>query len=127
MVTAHVSIYVVHDGVIGWEGGMEVTYQITVDGEPVRFGHNYSTASCSAAWKSYEVWAANPHAEVAIDEYHDGRYFHTLRNSGRERIEERCGDCGGTLPDGCICDPLNDVIPTCEACGCNDGTCQHAA
>lgn len=39
---------------------------------------------------------------------------------------DTCDDCGGTLSDGgCICDPLNDNLP-CEACGCNDGTCQHS-
>lgn len=40
---------------------------------------------------------------------------------------DHCDDCGGVLPDGCICDPMNDAVPDCESCGCNDGTCQHAA
>jgi hypothetical protein len=38
---------------------------------------------------------------------------------------DHCDACGGWLPDGCICDPLNDE-QSCEACGCNDGTCQHS-
>lgn len=65
----------------------EITYRVTVDGEPVRFGHNYSSASRAAAWKSYEIWATDPNAEVAIDELHNGEYFHTLRNSERERFD----------------------------------------
>lgn len=40
--------------------------------------------------------------------------------------EDHCNDCGGWLPDGCICDPLNNE-QSCTACGCNNGTCQHAA
>ena len=41
--------------------------------------------------------------------------------------EDHCDECGGDLlNDGCICDPLNDE-QSCGACGCNDGTCQHAS
>ena len=40
--------------------------------------------------------------------------------------EDHCSECHGWLPEGCICDPLNDE-QSCTACGCSDGTCQHAA
>lgn len=70
---------------------MEIMYQVSVDGIPVRFGFGYQTASAKTAWKSYHIWADNPHAEVAIDEFHDGQYSHTLRNSEAERQE--------TVPD----------------------------
>ena len=70
---------------------MEITYQVSVDGMPVRFGFGYETASAATAWKSYAIWADNPHTEVAIDEFHDGQYSHTLRNSETERRE--------TVPD----------------------------
>lgn len=60
---------------------MEITYQVIVDGMPVRFDFSHETSSSSTAWKSYGRWASNPQLDVSIDELHNGQYYHTLRNS----------------------------------------------
>lgn len=60
---------------------MEITYQVSVDGMPVRFGFGYETASAATAWKSYAIWADNPHMEQR-----PGRNAGILRN-GKYTVE----------------------------------------